>query len=113
MFISASPSSGRSWLQVDFLEPHVITGVLTQGLPDADKWVTQYALSFSLDGLTFTPYSDKPNGPARLFRGNTDRDSIVKHMLGKSVEARYVRIIVIESSLQGTGLRFNLIGCFG
>lgn len=106
-------TSGKHWIQVDFLEPYIITGILTQGIPDADKWSTQYAISHSKDGLTFTPYSGKSGGQATLFKGNTDRDSIVKHMLEQVIEARYVRITVIEGGAAGVGLRFNLIGCFG
>jgi len=108
-----SSTSGKQWIQVDFQEPHIITGILTQGVPDADRWLTQYAILYSKDGLSFTPYSDKVGGTAKLFKGNADRDSIVKHMLERIIEARYVRIVVVEGGSAGIGLRFNLIGCYG
>lgn len=66
-----------------------------------------------MDGLTFSPYSEKTGDTAKLFSGNTDRDTIVKHMLDRSIEARYVRIMVVEGGAAGIGLRFNLIGCLG
>ncbi|XP_052248669.1 mucin-5AC-like isoform X9 [Dreissena polymorpha] len=105
-------SSGKQWIQVDLLQPRYISGVLTQGLPEVDKWARQYVVSFSKDGYTFTTYSEAATGEPKVFEGNYDRNSIVKQLFRSNVEARYVRITVVAGSSSGIGLRLNLIGCF-
>lgn len=107
-----STSAGKQWIQVDFLKPQYISGVLTQGLPDVDKWTTKYYVSTSKDGMTFTPYSEVVGGQPKIFTGNTDRETIAKNVFSRNVEARYVRLNVIEGGPSGTGMRFNLIGCY-
>jgi hypothetical protein len=69
-------------------------------------------LSTSLDGFSFKPYSEVPGGTPTIFNGNTDKDSIKKNMFNRNVEARYVRLTVIEGGSAGIGLRFNVIGCY-
>ena len=91
----------------------LVSGILTQGLPNVDKWSNKFYLSTSLDGFSFTPYSETPNGPPKIFDGNSDRNSIVKNLLNKNIEARYVRLIVTEGGPDGIGMRLNLIGCYG
>ena len=108
----SSTSAGKQWIQVDFLQPKLVSGILTQGLPNTDKWSQKFYLSTSLDGFSFTPYTESIDGTPKIFEGNTDRDSIVRHLLNKNVEARYVRLIVTEGGPEGIGMRFNLIGCY-
>lgn len=107
-----STSIGKQWIQVDFLQPKLISGILSQGLPNVDKWSNKFYLTTSLDGFSFKPYSEAIDGTPKIFAGNTDRSSIVKHLLHKNIEARYVRLIVTEGGPDGIGMRFNLIGCF-
>ena len=47
----------QPWLQVDLKTPKLISGVVTQGSPDMPRWVAAYTLSYSLDGVNFTPYT--------------------------------------------------------
>ena len=107
-----STTSVKQWIQVDFLQPKLVSGIITQGLPNVDRWSHKFFLSTSLDGLSFTPYSETAGGVPKIFDGNTDRDSIIRHMLNRNVEARYVRLIVTEGGPDGIGMRFNLIGCY-
>ncbi|KAL4222951.1 Mucin-5B [Mactra antiquata] len=107
-----STTEGKQWIQVDFLQPKYISGVLTQGLPHTDKWSSQFYISTSTDGMTFTPYSEVVGGAPKFFDGNSDRESIVKNVFNRNVEARYVRLNVIEGGPAGIGMRFNLIGCY-
>ena len=97
---------------MDFLEPKLVSGILTQGLPNVDKWSNKFYLSISLDGFSFKPYSESTDGTPKIFAGNTDRNSIVKHLLNRNIQARYVRLIITEGGPDGIGMRFNLIGCF-
>lgn len=100
----------KNWLQVDFGSPGTISGILTQGSPREERWVTNFAVSYSVDGLEFSLVNG-PDGKTAMFTGNVDQNSVVKNMFTSPIYARYVRIVPIESSPSGPGLRFNLLGC--
>ena len=64
--LNAVPIQGRSsgawrsdlkdknpWIQVDFLRPVTVTGILTQGRKGNDQYVTKYDLKYSDDGKTW------------------------------------------------------------
>ena len=97
---------------MDFLEPKLVSGILTQGLPNLDKWSSKFYLSTSQDGFSFKPYTESIDGTPKIFTGNTDRNSIVKHLLNRNIQARYVRLIITNGGPDGIGMRFNVIGCF-
>ena len=46
--------SQRHRLQVSFDEPTLVSSVTTSGRGDAQEWVTEFTLSHSVDGETFT-----------------------------------------------------------
>jgi hypothetical protein len=50
----AANADQNPWVQVDFLRPVTITGVITQGRENRDHWVTTYELACSDDGITWT-----------------------------------------------------------
>lgn len=68
----------HQWHQVDFLEARNLSGLLTQGSPDYDRWVTTYTISTSLDGYTFYPVRDH-DGSVVIYNGNSDRNTIVRN----------------------------------
>ena len=41
-------------MQVSFDEPILVASVITSGRGDAQEWVTEFTLSHSVDGETFT-----------------------------------------------------------
>ncbi|XP_048578373.1 EGF-like repeat and discoidin I-like domain-containing protein 3 [Nematostella vectensis] len=81
------------YLQVDLRGVKNISKVATQGQPYSKNdpghthWVTRYALSYSLDGVTWTTYPHE-------FPGNTDLESVVSHTLPVTIQARYIRFVV-------------------
>lgn len=90
--------------------PQTISGILTQGSPREERWVTNFAVSYSLDGRNFFVVKEA-DGKAAMFIGNVDQKSVVKNMFDSQILARYVRVVVIEAGSGGSGLRFNLLGC--
>ena len=52
------------WLQIDLGELVQVTKVATQGKQDADHWIIQFSLSYSLDGRHWAEY--KENRVARV-----------------------------------------------
>ncbi|XP_028516413.1 EGF-like repeat and discoidin I-like domain-containing protein 3 [Exaiptasia diaphana] len=94
LWSSWSPSTGRAgeWLQVDLGKTINVTGVATQGHPDASYWVTVYRLTYKRSASS----SFKNYKKGVFFIGNTDRSTVVKHDLSPLISARYVRLIVID-----------------
>ncbi|XP_035673287.1 adipocyte enhancer-binding protein 1-like isoform X10 [Branchiostoma floridae] len=86
----SAQNNNQQWLQVDVGAETTVAGVITQGRAGADQWVTSYKLRFSRDGSTWSTYLDNL-GRDRVFSGNFDRDTEVRHLLEPPVTARYVR----------------------
>ncbi|XP_020607881.1 protein turtle homolog A-like isoform X2 [Orbicella faveolata] len=77
------------YLQVDTGAVHSVCAVATQSARIEDIWITSYKVHFSTDGVTWNSYKD--NNVEKVFAGNTDQNSIVKHALSPDVKARFVR----------------------
>lgn len=54
----AKANNGSQWLQIDLGELVRVTKVAIQGRRDADHWVTQFSLSYSLDGTHWAEYKE-------------------------------------------------------
>ncbi|XP_066278744.1 uncharacterized protein [Branchiostoma lanceolatum] len=84
------PLNTNQWLQVDVGAEITVAGVITQGRPVANQFVTSYKLRFSRDGSTWSTYLDK-FGREKVLSGNSDQNTEVRHLLDPPVTARYVR----------------------
>jgi len=93
------------WIQVDFYSLKVLTAVATQGRYDRSQWVTSYSLAYSNNGNSFTPYQG-----GKVFPGNSDQNSVVKHTLNPSITTRYIRLYVKGFSGHPS-LRMEYYGC--
>jgi len=93
------------WIQVDFYTFKILTAVATQGRYDQSQWVTSYSLSYSNNGNSFTPYQG-----GKVFPGNSDRNSVVKHDLNPLIITRYIRLYV-KSFSGWSSLRMEYYGC--
>jgi len=77
------------YLQVDMGTVHSVCEVATQGPQKDDAWTTSYKVHLSTDGVNWNAY--KENNEEKVFPGNTDQHSIVKHSLSTDVKARFIR----------------------
>ncbi|KAL9983511.1 hypothetical protein ACROYT_G005695 [Oculina patagonica] len=84
--------SNRSndWLQVDLGREMRVCGVSTQGDRNGNEWVTDFKLSYSSDGNTWTAYKDA-DGTEVEFHRQGDSNTVDQHKLPVSVSARYFR----------------------
>lgn len=81
---------GRTdYLQVDMGEVRFVCAVATQGLRRRSAWTTSYKLHLSADGLNWKTY--KETNIEKIFQGNADQSSIVKHPVSNDIKTRYVR----------------------
>lgn len=97
---------------VNFLAPKMISGVETQGSPDSPRWVEEYYVYLSIDGIHFFPYTESDGDTTPyLFTGNTDHSTPVRNLFNRNIISQYVKIVPVKASPAGTGLRFTVIGC--
>ncbi|XP_078353593.1 neuropilin-2-like [Oculina patagonica] len=103
----AATSDTNPYLQIDLETLHIICAVSTQGNSKADQWVTNYTLQSSTDGSTWKNYTEI--GQVKTLRGNSDRNSEVKHILYEGVLARYLHFLP-ETHHGGVCLRAEVFG---
>lgn len=88
---SAGSNDTNQWLRIDLGGPARIAAIGTAGRRNGryQQWVTSYKVSYSKDGTnwTFYPANDDP----KVFRGNADKQTEVRHDLAPPITARYVR----------------------
>lgn len=108
LFAPHSVSDKRQYIQVDFLAPYEISGVVTQGVANEEAWVEKYIVYYSTDGVNFHPVLDSSNKPL-VFDGNSDQHTPVSNYFTVIV-ARYVQLRPVEFH-NSIGLRFNVLGC--
>ena len=53
---SVRSNRAGQWYQVDFVELMRVKGVATQGRQNTNQWVRSYTVSYSVDGMSYTPY---------------------------------------------------------
>ncbi|XP_076799729.1 retinoschisin-like [Clavelina lepadiformis] len=93
-WIASNPNNKRgAWIQVDMKVNTTLTGVVTQGNPSTNQWVTRYKISFGNfpDELEFVQDDD---GNDMIFEGNTDKNSHVLNLFPQPITARYVKFVV-------------------
>ncbi|XP_022805723.1 neuropilin-2-like [Stylophora pistillata] len=86
----AGTSETNPYLQIDLQTLHIICAVSSQGNSQADQWVKNYTLQFSMNGTTWMDY--KEGGQIKVLRGSNDRNSEVKHVV-YGVLTRYLRFL--------------------
>lgn len=61
------PSDSNPWLQVDFGNCTIVTGIATQGGNGSGYWwVTKYQLNYSDNGVAFKFYTEPPSTSAKV-----------------------------------------------
>lgn len=108
---SYSLTDTDSWIDVDFLAPYPVAGVITQGSAESPSWVTSYEVYTSTDGINFYPVTLSTTEDKKPYRfsGNSDQFTPVQNSFPK-IAARFVRIRPVEFH-GSVSLRFGVIGC--
>ncbi|KAK3743989.1 hypothetical protein QZH41_010801, partial [Actinostola sp. cb2023] len=81
----------NQWLQIDLSRLQDVTAIATQGRHGNRflHWVISYWFSYSNDGATWNEY--KENQARKTFTGNSDSETVVRHLLTPVIYARFVR----------------------
>ncbi|KAG5261702.1 hypothetical protein AALO_G00287390 [Alosa alosa] len=100
----------NQWLQIDFKDVKVVSGILTQGRCDADEWITKYSVQYRTnESLNWVYYKDQ-TGNNRVFYGNSDRSSTVQNLLRPPIVARYIRLLPLGWHTR-IAIRMELLMC--
>ncbi|XP_061179555.1 hemocytin-like [Saccostrea echinata] len=115
------------YLQIDFLQQAYLTGVTTQGRPDATTYVTSYKVQFSTDGNNWNTYREAGAENIatlltsltknyelyfilKIFSANIDSSTPVTYYFTSPLHARFLRIL--PQTWQGKiALRVEVFGC--
>merc|ERR1711939_192475 len=84
---SAKTNQAGEWMQLDLGEAKTVVGTVIQPRGENYQYVTEYTVSTSLDGNSWTDVAGSYDGHATDLKENIFSD-------GASVRARYVRLIV-------------------
>jgi hypothetical protein len=104
---SAKVNDALQWIQVDLGQLTKVTRVATQGRHrDYNQWVTSYSLLYSMDGVSFQNYNK-----GNILTGNTDRSTVVEHVLRPAITARYIRVVP-KTWNNHISMRMELYGCY-
>ena len=108
---TAQYASGGEYLQVDLGQIMKVSGIMTQGHPQADEWVTQYKVQFSdKDRDDWKLYYNHDGTDAAFFEGNRDRYSISEGIFRQPITARFIRVLPTEWEKK-ISMRIDIVGC--
>ncbi|XP_078686058.1 uncharacterized protein LOC144918846 isoform X2 [Branchiostoma floridae x Branchiostoma belcheri] len=107
----ALENNADEWLQID-LGLAIVSGVIAQGRGDLNQWVTSYKLQFSTGGASgnWTTYQES-DGVDKVFTGNVDNTTPVRHLLPSPVTTRYVRFVPVTWHWH-ISMRVEVLGCY-
>ncbi|XP_031556668.1 lactadherin-like isoform X2 [Actinia tenebrosa] len=89
----------------------MITKIATQGSPEYDWWTTSYSVKYSLNRVSWTDYTDNDTGQPKVFRGNSDRNTIVQHTFKPAFVARYLIVSLLGKHTR-SAIRLEFYGCY-
>ena len=83
----------------------------TAGVQDANNFVKKYRLDRSMNGEAYRPILTAENSD--IWEGNTNDLDRVRNVFPAPVDARYIRLTVVESAEFGPALSWGVLGCPG
>ncbi|XP_054708363.1 hemocytin-like [Uloborus diversus] len=98
----------NQYVQIDFLEPRILTGVKTQGRDMVPQWVTAFTVSYSQDGDTWIPITDSHG--VKVFSGNYDSSTVAITYFPQAIRARFIRINPVNWE-NWIAMRLEILGC--
>ncbi|XP_071314337.1 coagulation factor VIII [Trachinotus anak] len=102
----------HEWLQVDLGKMRRITGVITQGARSllTQMMVTEFSVTFSHDGLTWSSVLEDTSQREQIFTGNNDPDEEAVTVFDPPLFGRYLRIHP-RGWINDIALRLEVLGC--
>ncbi|XP_066998735.1 neurexin-4 [Anabrus simplex] len=106
---TAASSDFDQYLTIDLGEVRNVTGIATQGRPHSSEYVMEYRIRYGSNGLDYADYKE-PGGNAKMFKGNTDGDTIRRNTFEVPIIAQWIQINPTRWR-DRIALRVELYGC--
>lgn len=106
---TAKAADYSQYLEIDLHGVKNLTKISTQGRIDSDEYVTQYTISFGLDGNLFSSVKGF-DGNIWAYNGNKDGNTVVTNTFDTPIIARYLRVKPTRWR-DRISLRMELYGC--
>ncbi|KAL8604894.1 hypothetical protein ACOMHN_028522 [Nucella lapillus] len=100
-----APTDQAPWVQVDFLEPKLLSGILLQG-----RWPVKFHAQHSMDGVHFEDYIDFPGAQPRIFTASGYGPEPFRQTFNRNIIAQFVRLVPVDVS-GDVEVKFNVLGC--
>ncbi|XP_064628688.1 uncharacterized protein LOC135488147 [Lineus longissimus] len=98
-------------ITVDLGHGYIISGIETQGDPQARRWVTLLSVEYSQDCHRFTIIKSS-TGSRKVFTANVDQDTAVTTIFSDIIQARCIKFVPISTRYNRTiALRVEVLGC--
>ncbi|KMY99176.1 neurexin-4 isoform X1 [Drosophila simulans] len=106
---SAKNSDFDQRLIIDLGVVRNVTHIALQGRPHSNEYVTEYTISYGITDLEFADYKE-PGGNVKMFKGNSDGNSIHYNVFEVPIIAQWVRINPTRWH-DRISMRVELYGC--
>ncbi|XP_065359085.1 neurexin-4 isoform X1 [Calliphora vicina] len=106
---SAKHSDFDQRLIIDLGNVKNVTHIALQGRPHSNEFVTEYAISYGITDLEFADYKE-PGGNIKMFKGNSDGNSIHYNVFEVPIIAQWIRINPTRWH-DRISMRVELYGC--
>uniref|UniRef100_A0A672ZPQ6 Neuropilin 1 n=1 Tax=Sphaeramia orbicularis TaxID=375764 RepID=A0A672ZPQ6_9TELE len=102
----------NEWIQVDLGQEKMLSAVVIQGGKHRDRnvFMKRFKVGHSLDGDEWTMVKEDNSTRPKIFPGNQNHDTPELRPVGP-VLTRFVRIYPERATMEGVGLRLELLGC--
>ncbi|OCT65628.1 hypothetical protein XELAEV_18041868mg [Xenopus laevis] len=107
-----SVKNENSWIQVDLHMPTLIHSIQTQGARQRllSLYVSQFIVSYSLNGKSWIPYQGNASSNQMVFFGNIDSSSVQENIFDPPIIARLIRLHPTHTKTRAA-LRMEFGGC--
>lgn len=107
-------ASTNQWIQVDFTEPRIITGIVSKGISSKSKtgeaWIEAYKIVYSNDLVNWNKILDS-NSVEQIYSANFDGNNPNTVFFKTPIRTRYIRLHP-EKWYNMPALRLEILGCF-
>lgn len=86
-----------------------VTGIATQGRNSPKEFVREYGISYGSNGLDYADYREI-DGSTKMFKGNTDGETIRRNRFETPIIAQYIRINPTRWN-DRISMRIEIYGC--
>uniref|UniRef100_A0A8C2AN85 Neuropilin n=1 Tax=Cyprinus carpio TaxID=7962 RepID=A0A8C2AN85_CYPCA len=99
-------------LELDLGAQRMVTGLILQGgkYRDVNIFIKRFRVTYSMNGTDWSHILEKNSNKVKVFMGNQNHDT-PEVCTFDPVLMRFLRIYPERGSLEGTGLRLEVLGC--